>query len=298
MPTINHASIAALRTSFQTQFRDTLTALPSQRDRVATTITSSSTSNTYGWLRSLSSMREWIGPRQIDGLEEAGYVVTNKHYEKTFAVNANHIEDDELGQYQLAVADLATAAGQHPETLVFDLLNAGFTEKGWDGVAFFSGSHPRKNASGKSVTFSNTGGGSGTPWFLMDTTRSVRPIILQQRKPITFTTKDRPTDDNVFDRNEYVYGADWRGNVGFGFPQLAYGSKQTLDAAAYKAARAAILTMKGDGDRKLGLRPNLLVVPPSLEGAALEILNAERDASGATNVWRGTAEALVVPWLE
>jgi phage major head subunit gpT-like protein len=43
--------------------------------------------------------------------------------------------------------------------------------------------------------------------------------------------------------------------------------------------------------------PRLLIVPPALEAAGLEILNAERDAAGATNVWRGTAELLVVPWL-
>jgi len=43
--------------------------------------------------------------------------------------------------------------------------------------------------------------------------------------------------------------------------------------------------------------PNLLVVPPALEHAGLTILNAERDQYGATNVYKGTAELLVVPWL-
>ena len=88
-----------------------------------------------------------------------------------------------------------------------------------------------------------------------------------------------------------------RGNVGFGFWQFAWGSKQTLNATNYEAARAALMGMKGDHGRPLGINPRLLVVPPSLEGAAMEILNAERDASGATNVWKGTAELMVVPWL-
>jgi len=55
--------------------------------------------------------------------------------------------------------------------------------------------------------------------------------------------------------------------------------------------------MKGDHGRPLGIMPNVLVVPPSLRENGLEILNAERDSGGATNVWRGTAELLVVPWL-
>jgi len=36
------------------------------------------------------------------------------------------------------------------------------------------------------------------------------------------------------------------------------------------------MSMKGDHGRLLGVRPNLLVVPPSLESAGLKILNSER----------------------
>lgn len=192
---------------------------------------------------------------------------------------------------------LGEAAGSYPEQLVWDLLKNGFASECWDGQNFFDTDHPITAEDGGTTTFSNTGGGSGTPWFLLCTNRAVKPIILQERKPITFTYKDRPEDDNVFFNNTFVYGADWRGNVGYGIPQMAYGSKQTLNAAGYKAAYGAIEGMKGDGGRPLGLKPNLLVVPPTLREQGLELLNAERDASGATNVWRGTAELLVVPWL-
>jgi phage major head subunit gpT-like protein len=43
--------------------------------------------------------------------------------------------------------------------------------------------------------------------------------------------------------------------------------------------------------------PNLLIVPPQLQQAALEIVSASRNASGADNVLVGTAEVLVVPEL-
>ena len=111
------------------------------------------------------------------------------------------------------------------------------------------------------------------------------------------TRKDAPTDDNVFDRAEYVYGVDGRCNVGFGFWQLAYASKQTLDAAHYATARAALMGMKGDYGRPLGIRPTKLVVPPALEGAANKIVKSALTDGGATNEWAGTATVEVVPWL-
>ena len=55
--------------------------------------------------------------------------------------------------------------------------------------------------------------------------------------------------------------------------------------------------MKGDNGVPMNLTPDLLVVSPALEGQAMEILNSERNAAGATNVWKGTAKPLVVSWL-
>ncbi len=43
-----------------------------------------------------------------------------------------------------------------------------------------------------------------------------------------------------------------------------------------------------DGGRKLGV-PRLLVVPPSLEEAGLNIVNTEVGAAGASNPGRATA---------
>jgi phage major head subunit gpT-like protein len=110
-------------------------------------------------------------------------------------------------------------------------------------------------------------------------------------------SKDKDTDDNVFDRDEYVYGTDARMNVGFGFWQQAWGSKQALDAAHYETARVALTGMKGDYGRPLGINPNLLVVGASNEKAARSVVASLLVNGGETNPWAGTAEVLVVPWL-
>lgn len=64
-------------------------------------------------------------------------------------------------------------------------------------------------------------------WFLLDTTKPIKPLIFQQRKATEFVSMDNPTDDNVFFNKEFVYGADCRDNVGYGLWQLAYGSNGT-----------------------------------------------------------------------
>ncbi len=70
-----------------------------------------------------------------------------------------------------------------------------------------------------------------------------------------------------------------------------------LSATSYGAARAAMMSLKDEHGRPLKIVPNLLVVPPALEKVGREILLAERDAAGATNPWRQTAELLVAPEL-
>lgn len=294
---INSASLEALRVGFKTEFQKAFDATPKFKDRVAMTVRSTNAQNTYGWLNSLSGMREWLGGRVIDNLSESSYAILNRHFEKTVGVDRNDIEDDNLGTYATSFQLMGDAVAALPEQLVWDLLKAGFSTNCFDGQYFFDTDHPVVLADGSTGTYANTDGGAGTPWFLLCTNRPLKPIIYQERKAPVFVSKDKETDDNVFDQRRFIYGADTRCNVGFGLPQLAWGSKQALTPANYAVARAAIQGCKADGGRPLGLVPNLLVVPPSLESAGRQILNSEYGTAGVTNEWKGTAELLVVPWL-
>ena len=40
-------------------------------------------------------------------------------------------------------------------------------------------------------------------------------------------SKTQETDENVFMKKQFLYGADSRGNAGFGFWQMAFGSDGT-----------------------------------------------------------------------
>ncbi len=294
---INSASLQTLYTGFSTAFQSGFAGVAPQYTRVATVVPSTTKQNEYGWLGQLPRIREWVGDRVVKSIELHGYSIRNKPWEMTIGVDRDDIEDDNLGVYTPLFQEMGRATATFPDELVWPLLKNGFTTPCYDGQYFFDTDHPVLDENGAPQSVSNSGGGAGTPWFLLDTSRALKPLIFQQRRAFDFVRMDRPTDEVVFTSKEYRYGVDGRMNAGFGFWQVAYGSKQTLDQDAYKAAFAALENMKGDHGRPLGIKPNLLVVPPSLREAGLEILNADRNAAGATNVWRGTAELLVVPWL-
>ena len=58
-------------------------------------------------------------------------------------------------------------------------------------------------------------------WCIMDTSGIVKPLILQLRKNITFSTLQGNTQED-FMRKKIFFGVDWRGNAGFGMWQYAY----------------------------------------------------------------------------
>tara|TARA_A100001391_G_scaffold50885_1_gene30956 strand:- start:33823 stop:34719 length:897 start_codon:yes stop_codon:yes gene_type:complete len=295
---INNSNLNSLYTGFSAAFTGGFKGVAPLWSRVATRVPSTTSENEYGWLKDLPGFREWLGDRIVKSIEADGYKIKNRHFENTVGVNRDHIEDDNLGIYSPLFSELGRLAAVFPDELVWALLKDGFATECFDGQFFFDTDHPVLDADGEIQSVSNTGGGSGTPWFLLDTSRALKPLIFQERKTFNkLVRKDKDEDDNVFHRNEFIYGSDGRCNVGFGFWQMAYGSKQTFNAAAYGAARAAMGSFKGDHGRPLGIMPNLLVVPPSLESAARKVLNSEYAAGGETNEWKGTAELLVVPWL-
>jgi phage major head subunit gpT-like protein len=128
----------------------------------------------------------------------------------------------------------------------------------------------------------------------MDTSKVIKPFIFQRRKDYTFVAKDQDGDDNVFMRNEYVYGVEARVNAGYGLWQLAYGSNNDLSYANYATARAAMMKLKAPNGNPLGIVPDVLLVSPDYEAMARDLILTPKYNDGAMN---GTAEIIVCPWL-
>ena len=68
---------------------------------------------------------------------------------------------------------------------------------------------------------------SETAWFLLDTSKPIRPFIYQERKAPDFVAQVSPQSDSVFNLKKYKFGAEARVASGYGFWQLAYGSTGT-----------------------------------------------------------------------
>lgn len=68
---------------------------------------------------------------------------------------------------------------------------------------------------------------STSAWFLLDTTKPVKPFIFQQRKAPVFVQQTDPQSDGVFGQRRFRFGAEARGASGYGFWQLCWGSDGT-----------------------------------------------------------------------
>lgn len=300
MAIITPALITSLRTGFSKAFQDALAQTPTDWEKVATRVPSSNASNTYGWLNQFPKLREWVGDRVVKDMAAQGYTVTNKLYEGTVGVRRTDIEDDNVGIYTPLFSEMGRAAKAHGDELVFGLLAAGESTLCYDGQNFFDTDHPvypNVDGSGTATLVANLQAGTGAPWYLLDTSRALKPIIFQERTTPELEAMTATGDEGVFVRDEYRYGIRYRCNAGFGFWQMAYKSKATLDAANFNAAMAAMQSIRADGGRPLGIKPTVLVVPPSLRAAAIEIVKNERLASGASNPNFGAVDLIVSPWV-
>lgn len=302
MALITAAILQALNTALRKNFQD---GFASMRDvafynTVATTVPSNTASNTYGWLGDFPRLREWVGDRVVKDIKESGYTISNRLFEATLGVQRTQIEDDQYGHYSPISQSMGQEAGQHPDVLLNDLIAAGFTATCYDGQYFFDTDHPVRanpDGTGATTTVSNVVDGAGAPWYLLDTSKALRPFIFQERTKPEFEMKfDPSTSDTVFTKDIYQWGIRYRCAAGYGFWQMARASKAALTAANFEAGRTAMRQLKGDGGRPLGIVPNILLVPASLESAARAIVETRTLAGGGDNPNFNLAKVVVNPW--
>lgn len=298
---VNSGNLQLLNRAYSAAFNEGFGQAPADHDVLTMDVPSMTAVQEYGWLGQFPGLTEWVGERVLKGIAEHGYVLRNRKFESTVEVGRDAIEDDQHGVYTPLMREMGRAAAAHPCELVFEALLAGFWTTCYDGQYLLDSDHPVGAG-----TVSNVGGapvraqilsGGQTPWFLVDGSRAIKPILFQRRRDYRFEAMDRLEDEHVFSRDAFRYGVDARCSAGYGLWQLVFGSVNALTPDNYDAARQALHEMRGDQGRQLGVMPTHLIVPPSLEKEALEILNADRNSQGATNVWRGTATPLVTPWL-
>jgi phage major head subunit gpT-like protein len=289
---ITPALLESVNKGFRTEFQIGFKGVTALYTTLCTVVNSTSSEETYGWLGDIPKMREWIGERVIHGLMAHGYSIKNRKFELTIGVKKDDIEDDKLGIYGPRFQFLGKAVAEHPDDLVFgELIPNAWSAPCFDGQFFFDTDHP-VGMPGAQTTVSNLQAGSGEPWMLLDLSMPLKPFIFQKRRDYNFVAKEDPkTSDAVFMKDEFVYGTDARVSCGYGFWQMAYGSKADLTAANLRAAYTAMTNFKSDNGSKLGISPTHLVVGNTNFFAAKDILESEQ-LSGSTNTNRNLVQLL------
>jgi phage major head subunit gpT-like protein len=299
--------LAGMRTNFM-QAYETATK---EHESLTTVISSTKSSETYPWLGGVPKMTEWKDERVPQGMLEHNFTIANRDFEASIAVDRNAIEDDQYGQIEIRVRELATEAVRFFDELAFTLIGQGTATSGtagtiyegvtlscYDSKAFFATNH----SEGDSGTQSNRGSTAigagalqtaitamkklkndkGKPayirpnllvvptdlewtakellnsqyypeegttttklavnvlkgsldllvnvyltdtnnWYLFDTNRVVKPMILQKRKDPQFTNLTQGTE-SAFMRKKLYFGVDWRGEILWGDWHTGYAS--------------------------------------------------------------------------
>ncbi len=302
MAIVTPALIQALFTGYRGDFQAGVKTADPTWKKIATEVPSTSKSNTYGWLGKFPAFREWVGDRVLNSMKAHGYSIVNKTYESTIGVGRDDVEDDNVGVYSPLFQEMGRMAQIHPDILAYGLLALGTSTPCYDGQNYFDTDHPvypNADGTGTAVSVSNYNDGGASPgpaWYVMDTSRAIKPVILQNRRAPVLQSMTKLDDEHVFTANEYRFGADCRRNVGLGLWQLAYCSKAELNADNLWAAVAAMRDFTADGGQKLGVRPTLLVVPGSMEKQATRLLERELDGN-SSNELKGRLELLVADYL-
>ncbi|MBI5817459.1 MAG: Mu-like prophage major head subunit gpT family protein [Verrucomicrobia bacterium] len=138
---------------FRLLFQQGLDSVKAMWQTAAMESPSTGDSETYGWLKSLPGMREWLGDRVVNNLAASDYNIKNRDYELTVSVPRNAFEDDKLGVFRAPFLGLGDSVGRSPDELVWPHLLAGFTTLCHDGKYMFATDHPN----GKQTAWSNKG---------------------------------------------------------------------------------------------------------------------------------------------
>jgi phage major head subunit gpT-like protein len=285
-------------------------------DALATTVQSSTASERFDWLGDDPEMREWLGPRHLNQFKSFKYEVFPKDFEVTCRVQRNDVKDDRIGIYSLQAAQGGQAARLLKPREVANALDSGTVGLCYDGQPFFDTQHPVGEDGDIDLVsnYLNEGGASASsPWYLIDTSRVVKPIVVVDREKPTFSAFADYSNLHTFMHREFLYGAQARLGTGYGLWQTCFRNEAALNITNLRATRLAMQDLRSDRKneagrrKKLGIKPNLLVCGASNEDAAIAsiksaVVNSLTDpfavsASTTVNPLHNAFTILVVSWL-
>lgn len=245
----------------------------------------------FDWLGDSHEMRKWVGPRITRQLKSFEYEVSYEEYELTHEVKRRDVIDNILGPYSLSAFSGGEGARLLKPRLVSEALDGGKTGLCYDGQPYFDDEHP-VGEDGDQILVSNIYGEGGNqaahPWYLMDLTRVVKPIIALTREEATFVSYQNLSDPSVFNNKQFIFGCQKSMGTAYGLWQTAARCEADLTVAQLIAIRLAMRAITGDnknenGRRKLlGINPTHIVYGASNADRVEALINSPQIAGTFT----------------
>jgi len=98
---INRANLDALFANYLTAWQDVLEDPDAEHelDFLVTPFPSNTASNFYAWLDKIPGFRKWVGDRVYNDVRGKKFEVVNEDFEDSIRLDANDLEDDQVGMY-------------------------------------------------------------------------------------------------------------------------------------------------------------------------------------------------------
>ena len=294
---LNATSLAMLTQAVSARYMMGLEKKTAPWDILAMEVPSMTAENVYPYLKSIGGIRKWLGDRVVQNLAKGEFRVVNEDYEETHGVPRNAVKDDQFGIYLPRFEQMGRNVINFPSKGVYSLLKTGFSALCPDGQFFFDVDHP-VGKPGAEVSVSNFMGGSGEGWYIVDNSQVIKPLLYQPREAFNLVTLFNPDDPKVFWEKQYIYGVDGRAAFAFGpYWQLAFASKQTLDATNLKAALVAMSSQMDDDGTPLGVKATHLICSPTLAEQARDLMAKDLIGNGETNTLKNRLVVVDSAWL-
>lgn len=286
---ITQALLENLRTGFKTNFQKGLGKVEPTYERFSTKVNSTTKIETYSWLGDFPRFRKWVGAKIVKRMGEKVYQLINDAFEVTRGIKKHDIQDDNLGLWGPAIEGWGSEARKLPDRLAYDALANGHQRECYDGQNFFDDEHPVGDGTASNISPA----GASQPWYVLVTTSSLKPILIQEREAPNFHMITDMQDSHVLLTGEYLASGEARYGAGYTFWQLAYRSTQELNATNYEAAQSAIMAFTDDEGEPLELMGDLVIAGRSNRVKLKELFDAQLVNAGESNIYYKDVEYLV-----
>jgi phage major head subunit gpT-like protein len=190
--------------------------VPAGYDQFVTTYPSTAKVETHTYMSNLPRLSRFKGYSPGVRLEDKTYTLPNIEYRVgPISVKKSDIADDQTGGYMGSIKGLPERARKDIGHEVLSHLAAGTTNLCFDGTAFFADAHTF--GSGDNLdTFNGAANDGATHKIIaLITDGSLKPVIFQDREPLSslMTDEGTPGADKL---REFEYWADTRFGLGYG----------------------------------------------------------------------------------